>query len=83
MLCAALMDQQQQPLYYPLLDAPLSPSIRNLQALIETAWKEGVNELSSCLNSFAQVSEIGFDKEGERDLKKLVGTRKWIGTAGR
>ena len=44
MLCAALMDQQQQPLYYPLLDAPLSPSIRNLQALIETAWKEGVNE---------------------------------------
>lgn len=63
MLCAALMDQQQQPLYYPLLDAPLSPSIRNLQALIETAWKEG------------------FDEEGAKDLKKLVGTRKWIGTA--
>ena len=41
MACAALMSQVQQPMYFPLLDAPLSPSIRNLQTWIETAWKEG------------------------------------------
>ena len=35
------MNQQQQPLYFPLLDSPISPSIRNLQVWIEAAWKEG------------------------------------------
>lgn len=38
--CAALMDQQTQPLYFPLLDAPAPPGIRNLQILVERAWKD-------------------------------------------
>ncbi|KAH9484175.1 Zinc finger-containing ubiquitin peptidase 1 [Psilocybe cubensis] len=63
MACASLMNQTQQPLYFPLLDFPLSPSIRNLQTWIEAAWSEG------------------FDNEGRTELKKLVGTKKWIGTA--
>jgi hypothetical protein len=41
MACGALMNQKQQPLYFPLLDSPISPSIRNLQVWIEAAWKEG------------------------------------------
>ncbi|KAF8969883.1 peptidase family C78-domain-containing protein [Flammula alnicola] len=63
MACGGLMSQMQQPLYFPLLDSPLPPGIRNLQSWIETAWKEG------------------FDPEGRKDLQKLVGTHKWIGTA--
>uniref|UniRef100_A0A0W0GCI5 UFSP1/2/DUB catalytic domain-containing protein n=2 Tax=Moniliophthora roreri TaxID=221103 RepID=A0A0W0GCI5_MONRR len=63
MACAALMNQTHQPLYFPLLDKPISPGIRNLQKWIEEAWK---NE---------------FDDEGFKDLRKLVGTRKWIGTS--
>ncbi|KAJ3508673.1 hypothetical protein NLJ89_g5620 [Agrocybe chaxingu] len=64
MLCATLMCQTQQPLYFPLLDSPLPPSVRNLQCWIESAWKQG------------------FDVDGQKELKKLAGTRKWIGTAG-
>ena len=41
MACAALMDQQTQPMYFPLLDATLPPSVRNLQILLESAWAEG------------------------------------------
>ncbi|KAJ3984194.1 peptidase family C78-domain-containing protein [Lentinula detonsa] len=41
MSCAALMDQPYQPLYFPLLDQPVSPGIRNLQTWIEEAWKNG------------------------------------------
>ncbi|KAL5511740.1 hypothetical protein ACEPAH_4958 [Sanghuangporus vaninii] len=64
MACTALMDQQVQPLYFPALDQPSSPGVRNLQQWIEDAWR------------------AGFDPEGAADLKgKLVGTRKWIGTA--
>ncbi|KAJ3523640.1 hypothetical protein NMY22_g11347 [Coprinellus aureogranulatus] len=63
MICAALMVQQIEPLYFPLLDEPVPPGIRNLQLWIETAW------------------ESGFDPEGKKQLKKLIGTRKWIGTA--
>jgi hypothetical protein len=42
MACGALMNQMQQPLYFPLLDSPISPSIRNLQVWIEAAWEEGL-----------------------------------------
>ncbi|PPQ74213.1 hypothetical protein CVT26_004504 [Gymnopilus dilepis] len=63
MACAVLMNQTKQPMYFPLLDSPISPSIRNLQTWIETAWKEG------------------FDIEGQQQLKKLINTRKWIGTS--
>ncbi|KAI0646907.1 peptidase family C78-domain-containing protein [Trametes meyenii] len=41
MACAALMDQQQQPLYFPLLDAPKPPGIRNMQETMEEAWRNG------------------------------------------
>ncbi|KAJ7771761.1 peptidase family C78-domain-containing protein [Mycena metata] len=41
MACTALMDQQIQPMYFPLLDDPISPSVRNLQQWIEDAWKVG------------------------------------------
>ncbi|KAF9567624.1 DUF1671-domain-containing protein [Agrocybe pediades] len=63
MACAGLMSQTKQPLYFPLLDSPLPPSIRNLQQWIESAWKEG------------------YDPEGQQELKKLINTTKWIGTA--
>ncbi|KAI0048215.1 DUF1671-domain-containing protein [Auriscalpium vulgare] len=41
MACTALMDQQFQDLYFSLLDASPSPSVENLKALIEEAWKAG------------------------------------------
>ncbi|KAJ3908714.1 peptidase family C78-domain-containing protein [Lentinula edodes] len=41
MSCAALMDQPYQPMYFPLLDQPISPGVRNLQAWIEEAWNSG------------------------------------------
>jgi hypothetical protein len=41
MACAALMDQSFQPLYFPLLDAPIGPGVRNLQTWIEIAWQAG------------------------------------------
>ncbi|KAJ7702364.1 peptidase family C78-domain-containing protein [Mycena rosella] len=63
MACSSLMDQPFQPLYFPLLDDPIPPSVRNLQQWIEDAWK------------------AGFDPEGKRELKKLVDTKKWIGTS--
>ncbi|KAF5391761.1 hypothetical protein D9757_001746 [Collybiopsis confluens] len=63
MCCAALMDQPYQPTYFPLLDQPIPPGIRNLQSWIEEAWNNG------------------FDPEGHAELKKLVNTRKWIGTS--
>jgi len=53
----------QQPLYFPILESPLPPSIRNLQTWIEAAWRDG------------------FDLEGQKELKKLADTSKWIGTA--
>ncbi|KAJ7470328.1 peptidase family C78-domain-containing protein [Mycena latifolia] len=63
MVCSSLMDQPFQPMYFPLLDHPTHPSVRNLQQWIEDAWK------------------AGFDPEGALELKKLVGTKKWIGTS--
>ncbi|KAF7974549.1 hypothetical protein HWV62_11898, partial [Athelia sp. TMB] len=41
MACTALMDQPAQPLYFALLDDTSPPSVRNLQHLIESAWKHG------------------------------------------
>jgi len=50
------MDQSFQPLYFPLLDAPMEPGVRNLQTWIEIAWqngfdREGARELSSLVGS--------------------------------
>ncbi|KAI0064700.1 DUF1671-domain-containing protein [Artomyces pyxidatus] len=44
MACTALMDQNFQDTYFSLLDAPTPPSVCNLQALIEEAWKHGFDE---------------------------------------
>ncbi|KAM5539029.1 hypothetical protein V8D89_007252 [Ganoderma adspersum] len=44
MACAALMDQQIQPMYFPLLDTPSTPGVRNLQILIERAWRDGYDQ---------------------------------------
>ncbi|KAI0781089.1 peptidase family C78-domain-containing protein [Trametes elegans] len=44
MVCAALMDQEQQPLYFPLLDSPTPPGVRNLQVLLEEAWRNGFDD---------------------------------------
>ncbi|KAJ7929281.1 peptidase family C78-domain-containing protein [Mycena leptocephala] len=63
MACTALMDQQMQPMYFPLLDHPTPPSVRNLQTWIEDAWT------------------AGFDPEGARQLRPLVGSKKWVGTS--
>jgi hypothetical protein len=41
MACAALMDQTEQPLYFPLLDSPIPPGVRNLQRWVEAAWNDG------------------------------------------
>ncbi|KAF8228955.1 hypothetical protein L208DRAFT_1484946 [Tricholoma matsutake] len=54
--CAALMDQSFQPLYFPLLDAPLGPGVRNLQTWIELAWqagfdREGAQELKNLVGT--------------------------------
>lgn len=83
MACTALIDQQVQPLYFPALDEPIPPGVRNLQQWIEDAWKAGKMGVSS-IRVYASHFHIrsGFDKEGAKDLKnKLVDTRKWIGTA--
>ncbi|KIP09247.1 hypothetical protein PHLGIDRAFT_126409 [Phlebiopsis gigantea 11061_1 CR5-6] len=44
MSSSALMGQQSQPLYFPLLDDPLPPGVRNLQRWIEDAWAEGYDD---------------------------------------
>ena len=82
MACTALINQTTQPLYFPLLDDPIPPGVRNLQYWIEDAWADGT---MSCLSYFPLFTLVilGFDGEGAEDLRhKLVGTKKWIGTAG-
>lgn len=82
MACTALINQTIQPLYFPLLDDPIPPGVRNLQYWIEDAWADGT---MSCLSYFPLFTLVilGFDREGAEDLRhKLVGTKKWIGTAG-
>jgi hypothetical protein len=41
MACTALMEQDQQPMYFALLDHPIPPGVTNLQHWIEAAWKNG------------------------------------------
>lgn len=44
MACIALMDQSSQPSYFAPLNTPKPPGVRNLQALLEDAWKHGYDE---------------------------------------
>ncbi|KAG9040236.1 hypothetical protein FRB95_000165 [Tulasnella sp. JGI-2019a] len=65
MASTALVAQQQQQMYFPLIDGDPNcpPGVRNLQRWIEEAWSSG------------------YDKVGAEQLKhKLYGTSKWIGT---
>jgi len=81
MLCTGLMEQQQQPLYLLLLNASPSPSVRNLQLWIQSAWDDGKTLYSSPLTKLDIKS--GFDDIGRNELQdKIIGTSKWIGTAG-
>ncbi|KAL6309032.1 peptidase family C78-domain-containing protein [Sparassis latifolia] len=41
MACTALMVQSGQPMYFPLLDDPTPPGVRNLQSCIQDAWSKG------------------------------------------
>jgi hypothetical protein len=76
------MSQEQQPLYFPLLDTALPPSIRNLQSWIESAWEDGLMVSGIPSPTIFECCTLGFDPEGHKELKSLVGTSKWIGTAG-
>ena len=83
MACASLMNQRNQPMYFPLLDGILSPGVRNLQLLLEKAWQDGKapNRWGTHYPSHRWSS--GHDEDGAHQLKhKLVDTTKWIGTAG-
>ncbi|KAI0797845.1 peptidase family C78-domain-containing protein [Abortiporus biennis] len=44
MACASLCTQQQQPVYFALLEEPIPPGVRNLQRWIESAWDLGFDE---------------------------------------
>lgn len=76
------MCQEQQPLYLHLLDTPSPPSVRNLQSWIESAWKDGMIDFYRLFRYSFFERCVGFDPEGHEQLKKLVGTSKWIGTSG-
>jgi hypothetical protein len=82
MACTALMDQRSQETYFSLIDSKYPPGVRNLQALIEEAWKRGVS--FSCLQSKCLITSYeGYDEEGAQEFNhKLRGTDKWIGTSG-
>ncbi|KZT69050.1 DUF1671-domain-containing protein [Daedalea quercina L-15889] len=44
MVCASLMVQTIQPMYFPFLDHPYPPGVRHLQQLIEEAWSAGFDQ---------------------------------------
>ncbi|KAF8522105.1 DUF1671-domain-containing protein [Hysterangium stoloniferum] len=64
MACTALMNQQFQPMYFPLLDDEVRPpGVRNLQHWIEGAWADGFDR-----------------EGAEQLKHKIVKSRRWIGT---
>jgi hypothetical protein len=84
MLSAALVDQRMKPQYPSLLTDPTPPGVNNLKFWIEEAWKSGKYFLPSSAGACIYPLTSGFDPEGAKEFKgKLVGHRKWIGTAGR
>lgn len=48
MACAVLMVQPFEPFYFPLIDEPIPPGIRNLQQWIEVAWDSGTRPVEVC-----------------------------------
>lgn len=77
------MSQAMQPTYFPLLDRPTPPGVRNLQSSIEEAWKHGTPHIVFCKAYVDNRRSPGYDPEGAEQLKhRLVGTGKYIGTGG-
>ncbi|KAJ3556533.1 hypothetical protein NM688_g1977 [Phlebia brevispora] len=67
MACIPLMEEQRQPMYFALLDAPIPPGVMRLQTWLENAWKDAGYD----------------PEGAEHFKHKLVGTKKWIGTGGK
>ena len=83
MMCTALLSQQTRPEYHSLIiNNSRRPGVRNLQRLIKEAWDAGTYS-DTGMFSLTHERNLGFDQEGQQQLKDLVGTSKWIGTAGR
>jgi hypothetical protein len=82
MMCSALLSQQTRPEYHSLImNNSRRPGVRNLQRLIKEAWDAGTYS-DTGMFSLTHKRNLGFDQEGQQQLKDLVGTSKWIGTAG-
>jgi len=82
MTCIALMEQGKQSGYVKLLERPIPPGVDNLQRWIENAWELGAFRKQDAIVSLIIDGE-GYDAEGASQLRqRLLGTRKWIGTAG-
>jgi hypothetical protein len=82
MMCSALLSQQTQREYHSLIiNNSRRPGVRNLQRLIKEAWDAGTCSDPDML-PLTDERYLGFDQEGQQQLKDLVGTSKWIGTAG-
>ncbi|KAF5358071.1 hypothetical protein D9756_001749 [Leucocoprinus leucothites] len=82
MLCTGLVEQEHQPLYFPLLDTSPTPSVRNLQSCIQIAWDDGKTPFIILLHSTRPSIVAGYDAVGRKELRsKIIGTNKWIGTA--
>lgn len=58
MVCASLMVQIKQPMYFPLLDHPYPPGVRHLQQLIEEAWSAGAGALSLATHPLTALHRI-------------------------
>lgn len=82
MACIALMEQTTQPGYPGLLEKPIPPGVGNLQRWIENAWDLGASREWQAIAILIFDGE-GYDVEGANQLRqRLLGTHKWIGTAG-
>ncbi|KAF9029850.1 hypothetical protein BDZ89DRAFT_1065149, partial [Hymenopellis radicata] len=63
---SGLVEQQEQPMYFALLDAPISPSVRHLQLWIESAWADGYDpqgaaQLKSLVDLYTACELVDFD----------------------
>ncbi|THH32960.1 hypothetical protein EUX98_g1181 [Antrodiella citrinella] len=73
MTCSALMAQTEQPLYFPLIEHPVPPGVRNLQLWIEDAWSKGFDQEGA-----QQL------KRKLYDTNKWIGTAElWVAFASR
>lgn len=82
MACIALREQTVQPGYVKLLNRPIPPGVDNLQRWIENAWDLGAFCERDVIVGLIFGGE-GYDAQGADQLRRqLLGTHKWIGTAG-